>query len=375
MKVLFLVFHGLSSSNGISKKILAQVKAFKDLGAETHLARYEVGVDGSRCWMLDEHILVNFGSGICAKLRKRIDYNAILHYVIQSKISFVYIRSDHNANPFTIHLVRSMKEFECKVVMEIPTYPYDQEYVTWRMKIDLFVDRCFRKILASKLDRIVTFTDQDRIFGQETIRISNGIDFDSIPLRKPKASTDDSVHLLGVAEIHYWHGFDRVIAGMAEYYRTNPSRKVYFHLVGKVSGKREEDEILPSIEENGLKPYALLHGPLWGEDLDRMFDQADFAIGSLGRHRSGISSIRTLKNREYAARGIGFVYSETDADFDTMPYVLKIAADESPVSILRLVEFADRLRMSPKEIRSYVAELSWERQMSLVVANTNNKIS
>mgnify|MGYP000644641746 CR=1 FL=1 len=42
-----------------------------------------------------------------------------------------------------------------------------------------------------------------------------------------------------------------------------------------------------------------------------MFEQADFAIGSLGRHRSGITHIKTLKNREYAARGLAFTYSET----------------------------------------------------------------
>ncbi|MEG2480028.1 MAG: hypothetical protein RSA50_07120, partial [Mucinivorans sp.] len=43
---------------------------------------------------------------------------------------------------------------------------------------------------------------------------------------------------------------------------------------------------------------------------DDLFEQADIAIGSLARHRSGITTIKTLKNREYAARGIPFIYSE-----------------------------------------------------------------
>lgn len=64
-----------------------------------------------------------------------------------------------------------------------------------------------------------------------------------------------------------------------------------------------------------------------------MFNQCDFGIGSLGRHRSGIDKIKTLKNREYAARGIPFIYSETDEDFEQMPYVLKAPADESPIDI------------------------------------------
>ena len=40
--------------------------------------------------------------------------------------------------------------------------------------------------------------------------------------------------------------------------------------------------------------------------------------------RQGIYNIKTLKNREYAARGFGFVYSETDDDFDRMPYTLSL---------------------------------------------------
>ena len=66
------------------------------------------------------------------------------------------------------------------------------------------------------------------------------------------------------------------------------------------------------------------------EELDELFNEADFAIGSLARHRSGIDKIKTLKNREYAARGIPFAYSETDGDFDKMPYILKFRPTKVP---------------------------------------------
>ena len=54
------------------------------------------------------------------------------------------------------------------------------------------------------------------------------------------------------------------------------------------------------------------NGPQHDQQLDAMFEQADFAIGSLGRHRSGITHIKTLKTSEYAARGLAFTYSEID---------------------------------------------------------------
>ena len=104
-----------------------------------------------------------------------------------------------------------------------------------------------------------------------------------------------------------------------------------------------------------------------GKDLDACFEEADFAIGSLGRHRCGITHIKTLKNREYAARGIAFTYSETDEDFDSMPYVWKVPADESPIHIQDLIEFQRSITLTPEEIRESVRPLSWKAQMQKVI--------
>lgn len=98
-----------------------------------------------------------------------------------------------------------------------------------------------------------------------------------------------------MAEIHYWHGYDRIIKGLAEYYLTKPQYKVYFHIVGELSGERERQEILPIIKQNALEPYVILYGNMHGNDLDQLFSKADMGIGSLGRHRSGITHIKTLK--------------------------------------------------------------------------------
>ena len=186
-------------------------------------------------------------------------------------------------------------------------------------------------------------------------------------MKKQINDTTHELHLLGVAEVHYWHGFDRLIYGLAKYYQANPKYKVYFHIVGPLYGKREQEEILPVIRDNQLEPYVLLHGPLHGKELDKLFENADLAIGSLGRHRSGITYIKTLKNREYAARGLAFTYSETDEDFDQMPYVWKALPNESPIDISELIKFQRSLTMSPQEIRGSVQSLSWTSQMKKVI--------
>ena len=367
MKALFLIFHGFDKANGISKKIHYQVKALKECGVDARLCYYDITPHCKRRLMIDNEVIADFGTGTTAKVWKRIYYAPIIKYARREKIEFVYIRSAHNANPFTLRLVKHLKSIGAKVVMEIPTYPYDQEYITRSMKLSLAVDRCFRHSLAKILDGIVTFSNAGRIFGGKTIRISNGIDFDAIPLKQNRNNTSHELHLIGVAEVHYWHGFDRLVNGLAEYYRTNPDYKVYFHIVGPLTGEREQGEILPVIRDNHLEPYVILHGPLHSEELDAQFEKADFAIGSLGRHRSGIAHIKTLKNREYAARGLAFTYSENDDDFDSAPYVWKAPADESPVDIMGLVEFQRALTMTPLEIRESVYPLSWKAQMQKVI--------
>lgn len=363
MKALFLVFYGFQEYNGISKKIRYQINALKKCGLDIQTCYYEVMPDGSRQWRIDDKELANLGRGIMAKLKKRISFCPIIRYIKDENISFVYMRSYHNANPFTIHFVKELKKLGTRVLLEIPTYPYDQEYFSAKGKIQVYTDKLFRHTFCKYIDAIVTFSNDTEIFGRRTIRISNGIDFNNIPLRKTVHNINKELHLIGVAEIHFWHGFDRLIKGLGIYYNSHPEYKVYFHLIGNMSSERERWEIENSIQKYGLEPYVICHGPKQGTDLDNFFEQADFAIGSLARHRSGIFNIKTLKNREYAARGFAFTYSEIDEDFDHMPYVLKVPANESPIDIPQLITFCHSQSMSPQEIRDSIQHLSWEKQM------------
>ena len=367
MKALFLIFHGFNPANGISKKIHYQVNGLKACGVDTRLC-YMDETTGRKLRMVDNHVLRDYGSGLKSKLLKRTEYSSIIEYARKERIDFVYMRSDHNANPFTIHMVRKLKETGIKVVMEIPTYPYDQEYESLSRRKFLFIDQCFRKILARQLSGIVTFSDYPIIFGKPALQISNGVDFSQIPLKRKINDTNHELHLIGVAEIHYWHGVDRLVRGLANYYQTHPSYKVYFHIIGEFFGEREKKEILPVIKQHGLEEYIILHGARHGKELDDLFEQADMAIGSLARHRSGIIHIKTLKNREYAARGLSFIYSEIDSDFENKPYILKAKADESPIDIYQIIEFYKRQKLSPEQIRNSILSLSWKSQMNKVLS-------
>ena len=230
MRILFLIFHGFDPNNGISKKISYQLEAFKVNGHEAHLCYMDES--GSKRRIVDDKVIADYGNRRKGKILKRTEFDSIVDYAVKNQINFVYIRSNHNANPFTIRMVKHMKAAGMKVVMEIPTYPYDQEYFNRSMRRQLIQDKLFRNFFAKQLDAIVTFSEEDIIFGQQTIRISNGIDFDSVRMKEESHHPANEIHLIGVAEIHRWHGFDRVFKGLADYYATPKEMKVYFHVVG-----------------------------------------------------------------------------------------------------------------------------------------------
>lgn len=382
MRILFLVYHGFSDYSGISKKIHYQVKGLRENGHDVRLCYYGFSGNGHKCRYVDGQVIKDYGTGVLAGIRQRIDYQCIYDYCIREKIEFIYARSFQNANPFLIHFFRKIRKAGIRAVTEIPTYPYDAEFVGFPFltRMNLKIDQLFRRKLASQMDAIVTFSDAEKIFGQRTIRISNGVDFDSIPLHQPSAISlqSSAIHLVGVAEVHYWHGFDRLIAGIGEYYKNGGDREVFFHIVGGVGPSEMYDSMhAPGFDElmkkYNIKERVIFHGQLFGDALTEVFNQCQFAIGSLARHRSGITNIKTLKNREYAARGISFIYSETDSDFDNQPYVLKASADESPIDICQILDFVDKNYMRPDEIRKTVEALAWKNQMQKVLDALNLK--
>lgn len=375
MKILFLVYHGFSEVSGISKKIHYQVKGLRENGHEVYLCYYDFANDDSRCRYINDLIIKNYGKGRIASLRQRLDYDCIYDYCIEKGIEFVYARCYQNANPMLVHFFKRLRKAGIHCVTEIPTYPYDDEFYhfEWKYKIGLKMDQMFRNQLYKYMDALVTFSDAEKIFGQRTIRISNGVDFDSIPLHQftnhlflEKEEKNLPLHLIGVAEVHDWHGFDRVMTGIGEY---KGNRDVFFHVVGGVHPYRMKNVFLPIINKYRIQNKIIFHNQLFGDALTKVFNQCQFAIGSLGRHRSGITTIKTLKNREYATRGIPFIYSEQDSDFDNKPYVLKAPAEDTPLNIQQIIDFINQFTMKPEDIRKTVEYLKWKIQMQIVVDN------
>lgn len=121
------------------------------------------------------------------------------------------------------------------------------------------------------------------------------------------------------------------------------------------------------VKENKLEKYVIFHGRKCGKELDEIYDSSDIAVGSLGRFRSGLYVMKPLKNREYCAKGLPMIYSETDLDFEGQDFVYKVSHDESLINIGEIIEWYKNLKMSSNEIREYSKLFSWSIQMKKVL--------
>src|SRR6185312_5013886 len=307
-------------SNGISKKIIAQINALRHLGMEIDIC-YLGGNDKDKftARYVNEKIIEKYSANnFINKFQWRCMYQNLYKYIEDSAVKILYIRYIHFGNPFFNCFLRRLRKKGIKILLEIPTFPYDNEYkdIKWTSRIVLLIEKLSRRKFKKHVTRVVTLSNDIQIFGIPTVQISNGIDPDLLHVVEKK-TIDNNIHLIGVASIGFWHGYDRVIEGLRYYYNNKKEgeKDVFFHIIGD-SSNTESLRYKDLVRKYKLGNYIIFYGKKTGKELDDLFNIADIAVGSLGCHRISINNIKPLKNREYCARGIPFFYSETDEDFE-----------------------------------------------------------
>ena len=372
MNALFLIGEPLTDFGGVSKKILAQVDALKRLGMKVAFSYLETNdrneligrsINGER---IDKYSKTH----IISEFQWRCKYKNLYHYIKEKEIKLVFIRYIHFANPFFNSFLKKLKKNGIKILLEIPTYPYDQEYkdIKFTSKIVLLIEKFSRRKFKNYITRIITLTPYTTIFGIPTIQISNGIDPDSINMIQ-NSKSDNDIHLIGVASVAYWHGYDRVIEGLHNYYCNGEldKKKVFFHIAGDNSNV-ESIRYKELVKKYNLSNYVIFYGRKSGKELDMVFNKADIAVGSIGCHRISIKNVRSLKNREYCARGLPFFYSETDVDFEKKDFIFKVPGNDNPIDIEEIINFVVKNKFDSVKIRKYAIEnLTWDKQFEKVL--------
>ena len=275
------------------------------------------------------------------------------------QLDFVYIRDgvwDRGWYTFLKHLRECKKS--AKIILELPTYPYANELVhDFSMLPYLFKDMIYRKRTNRVSDVIVTYSDDDTIYGVPTIKTKNGFVVDDISLLDEYAYTDTIV-LIAVASMQKHHGYERLIKGIHEYKENGGTQKVQLNLVGNGSRIAYYKEL---VEQYGLEKEVMFLGEKKGDELKQLFDQADIGLGSFGFHLIGAEKTvsSTLKTREYLAYGLPFISACMEDIFLDKPdceFYKKFPDDDSEVPISEIVDFYSNLqnKYSKKQLREMI---------------------
>lgn len=340
IKSFYLVYSTMNLDNpdGVEKKIVSQKKAFSVRGF--NMSFYTLKKKNGTFWANPEEL---------------------------NGADFIYFRRGTIIDVRFLRFFKRIKKTnpKCVIFMEIPTYPYDNEsnYSIARRGA-LLIDRICRRYIHKYIDRLVVVNyHKATLWNIKTINLINGIDVDAI---KPKSFLNSgdvsSVRICCVARFSPWHGYERLIKGLKEYYKQQPLKAVYISMIG--SGN-EAEFYKKLVEELELTEYVEFKGQMVGEELDLEYDKADIGCCSLGRYKSGLEMTSELKSRELMAKGLPMICGcKIDVLEETeYPFKIMVPNDNSNINIHKVIKaYEEMILLYGKEnmsrnIREYAKKM------------------
>lgn len=181
--------------------------------------------------------------------------------------------------------------------------------------------------------------------------ISNGVNTGEFPLSKRPPYDGKKLSLVFVGSYEApWHGIDRLLKGMSLYDKKATPR-ISLHLVGNLT--KETKKLVKNLE---IEDRVYFHGTIYEGEIDKIFDLAHIAIGTLALHRKQMKQACPLKVREYTASGVPFVIAYDDIDLeDNLPFYLRLPGDDSPIDMEKIVRWANNV-LKDKDIPFYMRE-------------------
>jgi len=378
MKRVLIVLRNTYEELQKSVKYLGIIKTFSELGFEV----YYTYLEGNKVYINSNGNDSEIGNVVMKKLyrytRNISIYNAVTNFLQKTETVFdlCYIRS-FPAMPGQKKMYRAINHKCKRLVVEIPTYTKKSEISSDKR----FVRRIYKNVMDYIDKKNSKYVDLFALIGEESneycgrpaVNICNGIDLSSIKIRNIKNTSPDTLNILTVAKYCRWHGYDRLINGLIKYKKDGGNEHIIIHMVGP-DGDGTLGELKKTVYDVGLGEDVVFYGPLYGEEINSLYDISDVAINSIGFHRIGINTFAfNLKLAEYIARGIPVACEMTeDSVGDEIPFLTKcIPADDTSVNMNDLILKIREDRKHPehnKVMREYAEKnLSWKSQIEIIL--------
>lgn len=362
LKVLFVyrVDRNNPSNSGVIHKLTGQVKATKALG---HSVQY-ITQSGNQT-LLNQEVIHTARSWIPYRVRQAYWFDTFRKRVLVQAYDIIIIRYGLSTPSFLSFLNEIKHKWpNTKVLIDLPTFPYDKEWSGLSGQVSMRMDHYFRRKLKKYIDYIIHLGVESSIWGVPTILISNGIEIAPIGSAahvRPALERKETLHVIAVGKWQYWHGLDRVIKGIS------PKDDIRLHIVGEGPENRA---LLQLTERLGVKTQVRFYGSLIGAELDKVYDKCHIGIGTLGLHRKNLKIDSSLKHREYCMRGVPFILGSEDHDFPLeLPFVQyfsgeKIITSEDLKTFYQCCQVEDNIS---QKMRDYaIKHLRWYDKMKTI---------
>ena len=346
MKILYLSTWDFTNemSDGVCKKIKAQISVFEKKGYRVDFIYLK---DGKIVFREDgiENIIGKVGI-----IKKTPAYIRMYNILKKKKYDWVYNRYGM-MDTFYFRVLKCLNRNGAKILIEIPTYPYDEEKQGGLLYHLFFAwDRSYRRRLKNVADRIITYSKDSHIFDIPAIQVMNGIDLSHVEVAKSDEKSEDVIRLMIVAYMQPYHGYERLLKGLKNYYDGLGKRNIQCHFVGDGPERAVYEKLAAQYD---LLNHTTFYGALNGEALNQIFDMCDIGVCSLGGYKKGLFLSSELKSREFLAKGLPII---TGVDIDVlinadMPCYLQFSNDASDIDMEEIVGFYDRLYQEPGDIK------------------------
>lgn len=368
-KILYIVRYPIYEDFNLRGKFDGQLASFRKLGMDV----YHLVFDKEYFYLVHDggkEIVGKATTGLPMYFHTKVYYD--MHRAVMKAADLVHFDYVYWRGAPTWHsscqAARKLHEQGTKILYEIPTYvKIGEEPMNVLRKAFSVYSAVWKNKMTKYLDLVVLIftgdTTMDTLYGKPVAVIDNGIDVEAIPLRCPQEH-EGEIHILALASMSYWHGYDRLIRSVSQYHG---EQKVIVHMVGGNDGG-----MLPQWQQLAqdlqVTDRVIFHGKMYGEELSHMFDLCDLGTNALAQYTKNLSATSELKVREYTARGLPFLCSVTDPALDHTdnPFWLKVANDDSVPDMQQIVDFALKMRADqnhPARMRAYAEKyMTWESQ-------------
>jgi len=350
VKIAYLCTWELSSNDGVTKKIVEQVKAWEGINHEVEVF--------CCCRNLGDSLLK-------AKCYKQPNFKSLWSYfsgpeklisdIKKYNPDFIYLRHEL----YKPYLRRLLKKNQ--TVVEINADDVLELKLLSKTSIKSFLRYMYhlrtRNLLFNNVKAIVSVTRElaerkvFKRFNKPLIISPNSIMLND-NLKRTKRH--GKVYLAFIGSLTQpWQGLDKVIR-LADILGEN----YVFHIIGNSNGEKNLENVI-------------YHGYLQKAEYEKVLKECHIGIGTLAAHRKGLQEACALKVREYIAYGLPVILGYKDTAFidETPKWVLEVpnAEDslENTETIEQIKEFIKNMKnytVMNDESRKYIDAYELEKR-------------